>query len=528
MKKGFLNKTMTDKKKEKQPIDKWHDSILPKEKVVPDECSRLPKDLVAVPPFPPMMKGFLNENVSEKKKEKKQLLIDNDSDDTTLGEKFEAKPLSSCASANTANQMSQLPKDLYGLRTFSAPDQWSQLPQHLVDIITKQLNLDDLIRFSCVCRYFSWLSSFLLPPKCNPWLIVPVSHSNTKTDSACDKTLGFFSLYNSKVYKVETQAIADRRICGSSPGGWLITVHENGEIQVLHPFSKVAINLPPITKLPDVVSSKMKKKKLMYTVRMTSAGMDSEKLLPADSVRDSYIYKVIMSTSDPATATVMSIQGHPKKLAFYRPGKDSTWSLVKGDANVRLADVIFYRGKFYAAQNSGQVFVVGGLDSPSPVIESTITRPYPLASDRHYLVESSGELLLVMRTRFQPMDDFDLLQEDIDPDQDPDSIYRTTSFIVSKLDVDRRKWVEIYDLGGDCALFLGFNQSFSLLSSEFPGCKANSIYFTDDYVENYIFQPFGGHDIGVYDLQRNTVKKCYPSDALLIKPPPVWFTTNSC
>lgn len=484
MKRGFLNKTVNEKKKEKQPND-GNTTML-------DQCSRLPQDHVAVAHFSAIKRGFLNENADKTK------TIDD--------------------------------KALHGPQTFSTPHQWSRLPQHLVDAITKQFNLDDLIRFSCVCRYFSWLSSFLLPPKCNPWLIVPVKHSKTKIDSACDKNLGFFSLCNNRIYNVETQAIADRRICGSSPGGWLITVHENGEIQLLHPFSKLVINLPPMTKLPDVVGSKMKKKKLMYTVRMSLAGMDSEKLMTADSVRDSYIFKAIMSTSDPTTATVMSIQGHPKKLAFYRSGKDNAWSLVKGDANVRIADVIFYRGKFYAVQHSGQVLVVGGLDSPSPVLESTISRPLGSAPDRYYLVESSGELLLVMRIRNEPMDEFDHLEDDIDIDldKDPESLYRTTRFKVSKLDNDRRKWVEVYDLGGDHALFLGFNQSFSLLSSQFPGCKANSIYFTDDYVENYIFQPFGGHDIGVYDLKRRTVEKCYPSDSSLMKPPPVWFTTHLC
>ncbi|PIA39821.1 hypothetical protein AQUCO_02600349v1 [Aquilegia coerulea] len=409
--------------------------------------------------------------------------------------------------------------------------QWSQLPKDLLDSITNLLNLDDLFRFSYVCKTWNLVSSSLLPPNLNtPFLITPheeIKHSSTSKTvddyPTWNKTLGFFSLYNGKNYNVDVIQMINRRICGSCNGGWLVTVHGNGEIQVLHPFSKIVIDLPPIAKLPNVISSYDKEKKeLSYTVPLKLGQEEFMKEINSDWMRDSYVYKVIMSCSDVNKGIVMALQGFRRKLAFCRVGKDKKWTIVNGDDNARLADVTIYQGKFYTVRSSGQVFVVEGMENLCPTIKSFIRSPTHLASDKYYLVESLGKLLLVTRSRYEPEVDCDLLEEDSDPIS-----YETTSFTVYRLDFNGPKWVEVSNLGKDRALFVGFNQSFSLKTSDFPGCKGNCIYFTDDYVDHCLEEPVGGHDIGVYNLASGIVQKCYPTDALVIKPSPIWFTTHS-
>ncbi|KAL5701664.1 hypothetical protein ACHQM5_026978 [Ranunculus cassubicifolius] len=398
------------------------------------------------------------------------------------------------------------------------------LPHDLVNLVTKHLDFDHLIRFSSVSR--SWSEHSLLPPMNAPWLIVPFDRcTSSKVDSTCDDAIiGLFSPFNGSVYKLEREQLRNRRICGSCLGGWIITVNEDGEIRALCLLSKTVVKLPSIRKLPDVIGFMQLRKSVTYIIHES---VDHSFTLMSSSVMcEIYVYKAVMSSADPTTSVVMVIQGLYRSLAFCRPGKDKTWSHVEGIGNHGLEDITFYRGKFYAVRRCGHVFVVEGLDGPSPSLKLIVTsNDLPSDSHRYYLVEVSDDLLLVTRTRCDdPMDGSDILEKDCVSSMS----YKTTNFKVSKLDFDGPKWIEDYNLGKDRALFVGFNQSFSLTTTEFPGCKGNSIYFTDDFTEGNVGEKFGGHDIGIFDLANGSIEKCYSSNAMGIKPPPIWFTTCSC
>ncbi|KAL5717495.1 hypothetical protein ACHQM5_010484 [Ranunculus cassubicifolius] len=399
------------------------------------------------------------------------------------------------------------------------PNCVSHLPKDLIDMITKRLNLDDLIRFSSVCRSWNFIASSLIPNprRNNPWLIVPL-RDHKKTNCLWEKTLGFFSLSNGKTYEVEVLKMDSRRICGIASSGWIVTIHEKGEIQLLHPFLKAVVDLPPITKLPWHKGSHVnKEKKLVYSI---SKPLDRE--LESDFIRETCIEKVIMSSSEsPATATVMAIQGYLKNLIFCKVGNDKKWNLVEGDDNNRFDDVTFYQGNFYAVQAGGHVFVVERLNILSPAVKLVMNPPYDkMDPQKYYLAGCLGQLLLVIRFLY----DHGRFQAGFERNS-----YRTTRFEVFKLDFDAHKWVKVNNLGEDHALFLGTNQAFTLRTSDVPGCKENCIYFSDDHLD-YVFynEPTGGYDIGVFDLRYGTTAKCYPCDASFIKPSPVWFTTASC
>ncbi|MBA0858206.1 hypothetical protein Goshw_022811, partial [Gossypium schwendimanii] len=77
-----------------------------------------------------------------------------------------------------------------------------------------------------------------------------------------------------------------------------------------------------------------------------------------------------------------------------------------------------------------------------------------------------------------------------------------------KLDSEGWEWSEMKNIG-DCALFVGDNNSLSVVASDFCGCQSNCIYFIDDY-ENFLFPSMvlensyalkNTKDVGVYNME---------------------------
>ncbi|KAF9620568.1 hypothetical protein IFM89_013233 [Coptis chinensis] len=357
-------------------------------------------------------------------------------------------------------------------------DPWSsQLPQHILDLIPKKIDtLDDLIRFSWVCKTWRLSALPLLPSNLfnKPWLIVPYTNDHvSKTGTACDKTLGFFDLSTRKLYKVDLPEIANHRICGSCRGGWLVTVNSFGDIQLLHPFARKVISLAPVTALPGVVSCYYSERQnLVYDVK----NYGSLCTIASNCMREFYIYKAVML---PCAGVVMVIHGLNKMLAFCK--------------------------------------LTGG------IIRSTWLKP--------------GRIVLLDRIRYQ-----------LQPGHDEAD--RTLVFSIKKIidlngkiiELNEPKFVSVDYIGKDCAVFVGWNDSFARLTSDVPDCKGNSIYFTDDFVdgvsdmnnvnigsilENFVNEPIGRQDIGAWDMKANVFDRLiYPSASKLMNPPPVWFTTN--
>lgn len=407
-------------------------------------------------------------------------------------------------------------------------DLWSQLPEDLLDITTKRLDLDDLIRFSCVCQNWKSFSTPLLPPNHLPWLVVP--HPSCTTIH--NQTMGFFSFHNpSRIHKVDTPQTASRRIIGSCQGGWLITLHENGEIQLFHPFSKVVVNLPPLTQLPSVFGSVVTKRYgIVYTVSFKPmfGGPERRKRIPSSYMLTFYVWKTIMSSACPTTAVILIIHGYARKLAIFRPGKDHKWIALRGDKEGKFNDITRFQGNFFAVQDDGSVFVVCGLDTSSPFIQRVISETNSFECYMKYLVDFKGELLLLVRVRST------LIWPEM-----------TERFEIKKRDSTMTKWVQADDIiDEESALFVGgINDSFVLSTlTAAPDCKGGCIYFTDDNLEKYsCYQDLpdnleaetpsadwiGGQDLGVYNITTDTIERFYPNSSMCIEPMPFWFTPNS-
>ena len=72
------------------------------------------------------------------------------------------------------------------------------------------------------------------------------------------------------------------------------------------------------------------------------------------------------------------------------------------------------------------------------------------------------------------------------------------------------------------------NNSLSLSAQDIAGCKANCIYFTDDYIDEQRKGIQGGHDMGVYKMEGGRVEPLpgFASDTKLVWPPPIWVFPN--
>ncbi|PIA42431.1 hypothetical protein AQUCO_02000107v1 [Aquilegia coerulea] len=442
------------------------------------------------------------------------------------------------------------------------------LPDHVLELVVDRLNLPDLYRFGWVCKSWKSVCDPMQFQNYLPWLIVPFHHNpnppfedepfysfedykhphNTKMAFQEDDMIGFFSLTDNKTYKVEIPELLNRRICGSCPGGWLITVHENSQIQLFNPLTssskgRVIHHLPPLTEFPLMHKTIEKKENedaptYLYYIGTKwdadfhkSLGRDENFCDDAKHVRDGYIYKVAMSSSRVASGTIlMAIQDRGKSLAFYRIGSHQhIWTSVSLYVkHCNLTDLTFFRGEFYAVNCNGYVLRVHGLpqvdddeqgEQERPVIsvERTIDNPPVRHASQYYIVESSDDLLVVLRY---------LGNANGSKRADRRYPYKTVAFRVFKLEFAKpnNNWIQIESLG-DRSLFLGYNSSFSVLSNDFFSCKPNCIYFTDDNRWRFSKRNFGGHDMGIFHLEDGSIDTfLYPSGTHYVMPPPIWFS----
>ncbi|PIN01804.1 hypothetical protein CDL12_25690 [Handroanthus impetiginosus] len=148
-----------------------------------------------------------------------------------------------------------------------------------------------------------------------------------------------------------------------------------------------------------------------------------------------------------------------------------------------------------------------------PVVNFIIVRQQ-IGGDMQYLVDAMGDLLLVSR----------YLDFEIDNEHSLE-VCKTVKFQVFRFDWNAQKWESLASLD-DKVLFLGKNSSLALLMNDYPGCKGNRIYFTDDYSGANYDRMAGDHDFGVYNMVDGGIETfpCSPRNAHW----PIWITPTLC
>ncbi|KAF9604887.1 hypothetical protein IFM89_011169 [Coptis chinensis] len=282
-------------------------------------------------------------------------------------------------------------------------ENWSQLPEHLLfELISKRLSFPDLIRFGCVCKPWKAVCGPLQFPNHLPWLIVPLNNNkSTSLDFNNETGLGFFSLCDGNTYKAEIPEISDRRICGSFPGGWLMTVHHNSEIQLFNPLSRSLLNLPPLTTFPSMLHTFEQKEEATNNVSLYYVGKrfgsTNNFTFQSNIIRDMYVRRVALSSPLVSSGTVVvTIQGLNSKLAYYKiGGEQETWTLATPETPDQkrmcfFEDVTCYKGVFYAVHNNGYVVVIKDLEAGEG------THPYAeekmhLRNQIHKILSAKGD-----------------------------------------------------------------------------------------------------------------------------------------
>ncbi|XP_034675006.1 F-box protein SKIP23-like [Vitis riparia] len=386
---------------------------------------------------------------------------------------------------------------------------WSQLHPELLDFIAKKFKIyTDYVRFRAVCH--NWRASVPKTPHHLPtqlpWLMLPQSQPHHTHRP-------FFSLSLNKFHFLHLPEASHRRRRRGSSHGWLLILDEAPEIFLLNPLTRSKVHLPPLSTFPNVVRFNFADVGREYALRTSSGNVYTRSL---KKMRDSFIKKTILSSS-PANGSdfiAVVILNQTGDLALCRKSDDS-WTFLE-DAQSYSEDVIFHRGLFYAVNKYGSIAVCD-VSGSSPRV-SIIEMPQQFGGDLQYLVESGEELLLV--TRYLD------LTYDVEPDQ-TSLIYRTTRFQVCRLDSKAPRWEVVSSLG-DRALFLGENLSLSLSSVDFPGCKGNCIYYTDDYSEDNYDGIGGEQDLGIFNLEDGSIEPLPCSHFRIRWPPPLWVTPNPC
>ncbi|KAF5204793.1 hypothetical protein FRX31_005621 [Thalictrum thalictroides] len=205
--------------------------------------------------------------------------------------------------------------------------------------------------------------------------------------------------------------------------------------------------------------------------------------------------------------------GSYSKFVFARPG-DKSWSVIEGVRFVN--DFINFNGQLYGIGWNGGLMLCDFSD-PHPTFIDFANPPEDVKGyEPIYVVELGGELYMVIRLVDPTPIEF--------PPIEFHHVYKAVFFDVYKFDFSTRRWEYLKTLG-DYAIFIGSNTTFGVKASDYPSCKPDSIYFTDDFKE-----PFGhltGADMGIYNIEAGTIEPLYEGDDFLSRfSPPVWITPN--
>ncbi|KAL3639002.1 hypothetical protein CASFOL_016909 [Castilleja foliolosa] len=382
---------------------------------------------------------------------------------------------------------------------------WADLPPELLLLIATNLQtLADYIRFRAVCQ--NWRAAAPVTPRYLPrefpWLMLPLSRTSNRR--------GFFSPLTSDLHRLTLpEASISRRRAGSS-FGWLILIDESPSIFLINPLTRNRIALPPLTSFPNVTNFDFYSIGREYTVRSPENDLYYCNL---KEMRDYFIKKVILSHSPRSESDfyVLAILNRHENIAYCKNG-DESWKIFDA-ARSYSEDVIYFNDSFYAVNKFGSIAICDLNDEISPTVKVINVRQQ-IDGDLQYLVNAMGDLLLVSR----------YLEFEIDIEHYLE-VCKTVKFRVFRFDWNAQIWVSIASLV-DRVLFLGANSSFAMLASDYPGCKGNRIYFTDDYSGTYYESIGGDHDVGVYNLSDGTIESfpCYPRNSHW----PIWITPSLC
>ncbi|KAJ4826908.1 hypothetical protein Tsubulata_006135 [Turnera subulata] len=364
---------------------------------------------------------------------------------------------------------------------------WSQLPKDLLELISGSLNSIDLLRFRSVCT--SWRSSAPPRPRRLPggglagFKILP-------NDGISQTSFGFYlskrTVFLLRPTNPETHPTTDN--------GWLLKLEDGlpHTKRLLNPLSRNKLNSLPgnLPRVLDLYNFRVFELGQEYVLHHLQYKPNSSSFTDAGNLYMEKVVVVWVSGENEFLLLTIHVSG---KLAMFKSG-DRRWTIIE-DMPSPYDDVIVYKGKFFAVDNTGRTMVVG-VNSELGLAANPV-----FGGDKKYLVESEGELLLVDmylsidNVEGSSGDEAELLDQVVQYMSE-----RTVRFKVFRLDMEGQRWIEVRSLG-DRVLFLGDDSTFSASSSDLFCCRGNCIFFVDNFFYSRDGYGSGGDDGGLEDIE---------------------------
>ncbi|KAL2540066.1 putative F-box protein [Abeliophyllum distichum] len=242
---------------------------------------------------------------------------------------------------------------------------WIDLPMDILVVIAESLTvIEDFTYFSAVCKEWKSATAILKKKPSLPtrYPRLMLSEKVDTKDQGNQDDRYFLNLLTSKTCKLKLPEASGRRCLGAHYG-WLFTVGFDLQINLLHPFSRQQICLPPFLTFP-------------------AQRYEYDETYPPQEDIEFFVKKIAIS-SNPQNknnlhdynheCVILAIYGEFCVLAFARLG-DTLWTNILVPSRC-YDDVLYYKGRFYAVDCHGVVVVCDINDNNDP--KATVVAPAP-------------------------------------------------------------------------------------------------------------------------------------------------------
>ncbi|KAK3120201.1 hypothetical protein QOZ80_9AG0683580 [Eleusine coracana subsp. coracana] len=259
------------------------------------------------------------------------------------------------------------------------PD-WSGLPEDLIAIVMRVLDIPNLLRASSVCA--SWRAAAFpvrrvrIPIKdASPCLLYSCAGDDADTASLYSPSSGV-----SFKVRLPGPAFRSRYVFGSGHG-WIVAADEESNLQALNPLTGAQVDLPPVTGLYHVESCSDDQGRPAYNLRDDVMAPGARDVYTPLELRLYLYHHVYLSCSPSAGAEciVLLLHKHNGEMFFARVG-DSRWTRISWkepnerfpcNEGCRAAAYNKNDGLFYVLFSDDSVFTLD-LNGPSPVARKII------------------------------------------------------------------------------------------------------------------------------------------------------------
>uniref|UniRef100_A0ACD5VC46 Uncharacterized protein n=1 Tax=Avena sativa TaxID=4498 RepID=A0ACD5VC46_AVESA len=403
-----------------------------------------------------------------------------------------------------------------------------ELPEEILIDIFARLQIPDRIRAGSVRP--SWRSAY------TSLLSLGNYHKQSQTpclfytrEDAGESVACVYSLVEKRVYKLTLAdpLLRNKFMIGSSSQGFLVTVDERSEMQLLNPITGEQIDLPSVTTMDQVKpvydSSSGALHMYEYSPHTAKEVLCLPQTVALHQLREVFQHKAFVLSDDTSAnkslLIVALIHNPHRQLSVARIG-DDRWTWLPPHAF--FDDCVFKDGLLYAVNTDGEIHafdLLAGPDNKVTTCKMILGRSEVVKCSSMYIVQAPwGDLLQVWRS----FSDYDL-----EPEPGSHEYWNTDRIRIYKVvDGAGKKGREKVRCLGDHVLFLGHNQSLCLSAKECPGLKANHAYFTDDsFLWKKGFEN-NSRDIGILNLCNNTREEIVSPQLWSDSPAPMWITLD--